>query len=166
MTKYFYTEDVVKNSTLGLRSALEQFVDSNIHKYADAEQLGGAFTIYLEFRNLTKENCAEKTRLFVEQVDDIQRKEDVVCRNYAWFLRPAFTAGNILATIIVFGNDDYVWYIMQNFEDVKSILPERKYLADLAIRVSGLFPQYRKSWLMGQIPKETELLDCGFFNHK
>jgi hypothetical protein len=143
MIKYFYTEDIVKNSNHGLRSSLEQFVNSNFHEYTEAEQLGGAFTIYLEFRNLPQENCANTMRKFVEQLDDIQSEEDRVARNYAWFLQPAFTPGNIFATIIVFGNDNYAWHIIQKFEDVTSILPERKYLADLTIRVSGLFPEYR-----------------------
>ena len=38
MIKHFYTETITNNSNLDLRSALEQFVDSNIHKYVDAEQ--------------------------------------------------------------------------------------------------------------------------------
>ena len=163
MTKYFYTEAFANNLNSNFRSALEQFVDSNIHKYAEAEQPGGAFTIYFEFRNLSQENCADAMRNFVEQLDKIQSEEDSVARNYAWFLQQALTPGNIFATIIVFGNDDYVWYIMQKFEDVKSILPERKCLADLTIRVPGLFPQYRKPWLMTQIPDNAKLLDCGFF---
>ena len=163
MTKYFYAEAVANNLNSNFCSALEQFVDSNIHKYAEAEQPGGAFTIYFEFRNLSQENCADAMRNFVEQLDKIQSEEDSVVRNYAWFLQPALTPGNIFATIIVFCNDDCVWYIIKNFEDVTSILPERKCLADLTIRVSGLFPQYRKPWLMVQIPGNAELLDCGFF---
>ena len=164
MTKYFYTEGVANNSNLDLRSALEQLVDSNIHKYVDAEQPGGAFTIYLEFRNLTKERCADMTETFVKRFADLQ-KESSIDWSYLWTLYSAQSAGNVGATIIVFCTDDSLNRIMQKIENIQSILPERQFLADVAIRISGLQPQYRKPWLMAQIPGNTKLLDCGFFKH-
>lgn len=164
MTKYFYTEVVTNNSSSNLHSALEQFVDSNIHKYVDAEQQGGAFTIYLEFRNLIKERCADVTETFVKRFADLQ-KECSTDWSYLWTLYSARYAGNVGATIIVFCSDDSLTRIMQKIENIQSILPKRQFLADVAIRISGLQPQCRKGWLMGQIPENAELLDCGFFNH-
>ena len=165
MTKYFYTEVVTNNSSSNLHSVLEQFVDSNIHKYVDAEQPGGAFTIYLEFCNLNKESCANETKMFVKRFADLQ-KDCSSDWSYLWALYPVYSDGNIGATIIVFSTDDSFYRIIQKVESIQSILPEHKFLADVAIRISGLQSQFRKAWLMGQIPGNAELLDCGVFNHK